>query len=110
MFDKVDQKVSFPDMEKQLMARWKEENAFQRSLDLRAGRQVKHGPSGQALDRAFARVRRGGVRRLLGVSQMSVHQCRKRGEQSKSLHPSGHDSYQRSIATGVQSYSSELWR
>ena len=38
MFEKVDQKVSFPDLEKQLMARWKEENTFQRSLDLRAGK------------------------------------------------------------------------
>src|ERR1700687_657932 len=38
MFEKVDQKVSFPDLEKQMMARWKEENTFQRSLDLRAGR------------------------------------------------------------------------
>jgi isoleucyl-tRNA synthetase len=38
MFEKVDQKVSFPDLEKQMMARWKEENTFQRSLDLRAGK------------------------------------------------------------------------
>jgi isoleucyl-tRNA synthetase len=38
MFDKVDQKVSFPDLEKQLMARWKEEGTFQKSLDLRAGK------------------------------------------------------------------------
>src|SRR6202158_4618175 len=38
MFDKVDQKVSFPDLEKQLMARWKEEDTFQKSLDLRAGK------------------------------------------------------------------------
>jgi isoleucyl-tRNA synthetase len=38
MFDKVDQKVSFPDQEKQLMARWKEEGTFQKSLDLRAGK------------------------------------------------------------------------
>jgi isoleucyl-tRNA synthetase len=38
MFDKVDQKVSFPELEKQLMARWKEENTFQRSLELRAGK------------------------------------------------------------------------
>ncbi len=37
MFEKVDQKVSFPDLEKQLMARWKEEGTFQKSLDLRAG-------------------------------------------------------------------------
>jgi isoleucyl-tRNA synthetase len=38
VFEKVDQKVSFPELEKQLMARWKEENTFQRSLDLRAGK------------------------------------------------------------------------
>jgi isoleucyl-tRNA synthetase len=38
MFDKVDQKVSFPELEKQLMARWKEEGTFQKSLELRAGR------------------------------------------------------------------------
>src|SRR6202163_2620859 len=38
MFDKVDQKVSFPDLEKQLMARWKDEGTFQKSLELRAGR------------------------------------------------------------------------
>jgi isoleucyl-tRNA synthetase len=38
MFEKVDQKVSFPDLEKQLMARWKEEGTFQKSLDLRAGK------------------------------------------------------------------------
>jgi isoleucyl-tRNA synthetase len=38
MFDKVDQKVSFPELEKQLMARWKKENTFQRSLELRAGK------------------------------------------------------------------------
>src|SRR3979490_2748605 len=38
MFEKVDQKVSFPELEKQLMARWKEEKTFQRSLDLRAGK------------------------------------------------------------------------
>src|SRR6266513_2674753 len=37
MFEKVDQRVSFPDLEKQLMARWKEEETFQRSLDLRQG-------------------------------------------------------------------------
>jgi isoleucyl-tRNA synthetase len=36
-FEKVDQKVSFPELEKQLMARWKEEGTFQRSLELRAG-------------------------------------------------------------------------
>jgi len=38
VFDKVDQKVSFPELEKQLMARWKEEKTFQQSLDLRRGR------------------------------------------------------------------------
>ena len=38
MFQKVEQKVSFPELEKQLMARWKEENAFRKSLELRAGR------------------------------------------------------------------------
>src|SRR5467141_3269256 len=38
MFDKVDQKVSFPDLEKQVLAKWKEEGAFQKSLELRAGR------------------------------------------------------------------------
>ena len=38
MFEKVDQKVSFPDLEKHLMAQWKEENTFQRSLDLREGK------------------------------------------------------------------------
>jgi isoleucyl-tRNA synthetase len=38
MFDKVDQKVSFPDLEKQVLAQWKEEGAFQKSLELRAGR------------------------------------------------------------------------
>ncbi|HEV2029798.1 MAG TPA: isoleucine--tRNA ligase [Candidatus Dormibacteraeota bacterium] len=38
MFDKVDQKVSFPELEKQLMARWKEEGTFQKSLELRAGK------------------------------------------------------------------------
>jgi isoleucyl-tRNA synthetase len=37
MFDKVDQKVSFPELEKQIMATWKEEGTFQRSLELRAG-------------------------------------------------------------------------
>ena len=38
MFEKVDQKVSFPDLEKQLMARWKEERTFQKSLELRSGK------------------------------------------------------------------------
>jgi len=38
LFDKVDQKVSFPDLEKQVLAKWKEEGTFQKSLELRAGR------------------------------------------------------------------------
>jgi len=38
VFEKVDQRVSFPDLEKQLMARWQEEGTFQRSLELREGR------------------------------------------------------------------------
>ncbi len=38
MFEPVVQKVSFPELEKQLMARWKEEGTFQKSLELRAGR------------------------------------------------------------------------
>jgi isoleucyl-tRNA synthetase len=38
VFERVDQKVSFPELEKQLMARWKEEDTFQKSLDLRAGK------------------------------------------------------------------------
>jgi isoleucyl-tRNA synthetase len=38
MFEKVDQKVNFPELETQLMARWKAEGAFQKSLELRAGR------------------------------------------------------------------------
>ena len=38
MFEKVDQKVSFPELERQLMARWKDEGTFQKSLVLRAGR------------------------------------------------------------------------
>jgi isoleucyl-tRNA synthetase len=38
MFDKVDQKVSFPELEKRLMARWKEEGTYQKSLELRAGK------------------------------------------------------------------------
>jgi len=38
MFERVDQKVSFPELEKQMMARWKEEDTFQKSLDLRAGK------------------------------------------------------------------------
>ena len=38
MFEKVDQRVSFPELETQVMAKWKEENTFQRSLELRQGR------------------------------------------------------------------------
>ncbi|HEX9364754.1 MAG TPA: isoleucine--tRNA ligase [Candidatus Dormibacteraeota bacterium] len=38
MFEKVDQRVSFPDLEKKLMATWKEEDTFQRSLDIREGK------------------------------------------------------------------------
>ena len=38
MFEKVDQRVSFPELEKQLMATWKKENTFQRSLELREGK------------------------------------------------------------------------
>jgi isoleucyl-tRNA synthetase len=38
MFDKVEQKVSFPDLEKQVLAKWKEERTFQKSLELRSGR------------------------------------------------------------------------
>jgi isoleucyl-tRNA synthetase len=37
VFEKVDQKVSFPELEKQLMARWKDEGTFQKSLELREG-------------------------------------------------------------------------
>jgi isoleucyl-tRNA synthetase len=38
MYEKVDQKVNFPELEKQLMARWKEEGTFQKSVEQRAGR------------------------------------------------------------------------
>jgi isoleucyl-tRNA synthetase len=38
VFDKVDQKVSFPELERQLMARWKDEKTFEQSLELRRGR------------------------------------------------------------------------
>ena len=38
MFEKVDQRVSFPELEVQLMKRWKDEGTFQQSLDLREGR------------------------------------------------------------------------
>ena len=38
LFDKVDQNVSFPDLEKQVLAKWKDEGTFQKSLEIRAGR------------------------------------------------------------------------
>ena len=38
MLDPVNQKVSFPELEKELMATWKQEGTFQKSLDLRSGR------------------------------------------------------------------------
>jgi len=38
MFDKVDQKVGFPDLEKQVLAKWKEEGTIQKSIELRTGR------------------------------------------------------------------------
>src|ERR1700686_4447072 len=38
MFETVNQKVSFPELEKELMATWKAEDTFQKSLELREGR------------------------------------------------------------------------
>ena len=38
MFEKVDQRVSFPALEVELMERWKAEGTFQKSLELREGR------------------------------------------------------------------------
>jgi len=38
VFEKVDQKVSFPALEVQLMQRWKDEGTFERSLEMREGR------------------------------------------------------------------------
>jgi isoleucyl-tRNA synthetase len=38
MFEKVEQKVSFPELEKQVMERWKEEDTFRQSLTLREGK------------------------------------------------------------------------
>src|SRR5216683_2486211 len=38
MFEPVVPKVSFPELEKDLMERWKAEGTFQKSLDLRAGK------------------------------------------------------------------------
>ncbi|HET7419344.1 MAG TPA: isoleucine--tRNA ligase [Candidatus Dormibacteraeota bacterium] len=37
MFEKVDQRVSFPELEVQLMERWRAEDTFQKSLQLREG-------------------------------------------------------------------------
>ena len=36
--EKVDQRVKFPDLERDLMARWKKEHTFQKSLEIREGR------------------------------------------------------------------------
>jgi len=38
VFEKVDQKVSFPALEVHLMQRWKDEGTFERSLEMREGR------------------------------------------------------------------------
>ena len=38
MFEKVDQRVNFPDLETRLMKLWKDEDTFQKSLRLRDGR------------------------------------------------------------------------
>jgi len=38
MFEKVDQRVRFPELEVQLMERWKAEGTFEKSLELREGR------------------------------------------------------------------------
>ncbi|HEY8815620.1 MAG TPA: class I tRNA ligase family protein, partial [Candidatus Dormibacteraeota bacterium] len=38
MFEPVNQKVSFPELEQELMATWKQEGTFQKSLELREGR------------------------------------------------------------------------
>ena len=38
MFEKVDQRVNFPELEVQLMERWKAEDTFQKSLQLREGK------------------------------------------------------------------------
>src|SRR5438128_519640 len=38
VFEKVDQRVSFPELEIQLMKRWKEEGTFERSLEVREGK------------------------------------------------------------------------
>ena len=38
MFEKVDQRISFPALEVHLMQRWKDEGTFERSLEMREGR------------------------------------------------------------------------
>jgi isoleucyl-tRNA synthetase len=38
MFEKVDQKVSFPDLERQVMELWKKEGTYQKSLQIREGK------------------------------------------------------------------------
>ena len=38
MFEKVEQKISFPELEEQVMERWKAEDTFQQSLTLREGK------------------------------------------------------------------------
>jgi isoleucyl-tRNA synthetase len=38
VFEKVDQRVSFPDLEREVMEKWKKEDTFQRSLALREGK------------------------------------------------------------------------
>jgi isoleucyl-tRNA synthetase len=38
MFEKVEQKVSFPELERQVMERWKADDTFQQSLKLREGK------------------------------------------------------------------------
>ncbi|HVH63414.1 MAG TPA: isoleucine--tRNA ligase [Candidatus Dormibacteraeota bacterium] len=38
VFEKVDQRISFPDLEVQVMEQWKKEDTFQRSLALREGK------------------------------------------------------------------------
>jgi isoleucyl-tRNA synthetase len=38
MFEKVDQKVSFPDLERQVMDLWKKEGTYQKSLEIREGK------------------------------------------------------------------------
>ena len=38
MFQAVNQKVSFPELERELMSKWKAEGTFQKSLELREGK------------------------------------------------------------------------